>query len=294
MSELKVNTITGLGGQITITDPVAIGGSAQSGYELTVAGKTKTSQSIDVVTVAAEDFGVRIRAPFSSGASPGFGDSTIQFTSNSGTEYASIHAKNTSSLGIKTNGAERVTIDSVGTVTHAYKTVLVGDTTVNGLATFSPFVPVCTVQPARAEQLANKAYVDAQIALLNSQLSKYVHLETQIVVANGQDIYTAGCPREARIIHVQFAMHTGTGPYYAYAQMTINGVAKTKQLVGVVGALSQEDDTLAMQYFIAPTAKYYNLADTNGSATLTMTFTGNNNSGTGAYFLTTRITGYMT
>ena len=133
MSELKVNTITGLGGQITITDPVAIGGSAQSGYELTVAGKTKTSQSIDVVTVAVDDFGVRIRAPFSSTISPGFGDSTIQFTSNSGTEYASIHAKNTNSLGIKTNGAERVTIDSIGTVTHANKTVLAGDTTITGI-----------------------------------------------------------------------------------------------------------------------------------------------------------------
>jgi len=161
MSELKVNTITGLGGQITITDPVAIGGSAQSGYELTVAGKTKTSQSIDVVTVAVDDFGVRIRAPFSSTTSPGFGDSTIQFTSNIGTEYASIHAKNTSSLGIKTNGAERVTIDSVGTVTHAYKTVLVGDTTVNGIATFSP-VPVCATQCSLSTQLANKAYVDGK------------------------------------------------------------------------------------------------------------------------------------
>lgn len=133
MSELKVNTITGLGGQITITDPVAIGGSAQSGYELTVAGKTKTSQSIDVVTVAVDDFGVRIRAPLISTTSPGFGDSTIQFTSNSGTEYASIHAKNTSSLGIKTNGADRVTIDSFGTVTHTGKTVLAGDTTITGI-----------------------------------------------------------------------------------------------------------------------------------------------------------------
>jgi len=286
MSELKVNTITGLGGQVTITDPVAIGGSAQSGYELTVAGKTKTSQSIDVVTIAAEDFGVRIRAPFSSGTSPGFGDSTIQFTSNSGTEYASIHARNTNSLGIKTNGAERVTIDSVGTVTHANKTVLVGDTTVNGLATFFP-VPLCTALPAAPAQLANKAYVDAQIALLNSQLSKYVHLETQIVVHSGQDIYAAGCPREARLIHVQFSIQTGGGPWYSYARMTINGVAKTNQLVGVVAATASKDNIEIMQYFIAPTAKFYNPADTNGSAILTMTH-GDGNP------IVTRITGYAT
>ena len=288
MSELKVNTITGLGGQITITDPVAIGGSAQSGYELTVAGKTKTSQSIDVVTVAAEDFGVRIRAPFSSGTNPGLGDSTIQFTSNSGTEYASIHAKNTNSLVIKTNGAERVTIDSIGTVTHAYKTVLVGDTTVNGLATFSPFVPVCTILPAQPSQLTNKAYVDAQIALLNSQLSKYMLLETPISVGNGTNIYNAGVPRTARLIHVQYTVDTGHGPRWQTASMTINGQVRANRTVGMVHAHGDDDGTGTMQYFTMPTVKYYYPTDTTSSAILNFDY------GSGDSYGYMQITGYTT
>jgi hypothetical protein len=114
MSELKVNTISGLGGTVKINNPVGIGGVNRSGYDLSVEGKVNMEGSVEVVTVPASNFGVRIRAPLTATTSPGFGDSTLQFTNNQGsTEWASLHAKSDSSLSIRVNNTERLTIDAV-------------------------------------------------------------------------------------------------------------------------------------------------------------------------------------
>jgi len=161
MSELKVNTISGLGGTVKINNPVGIGGVNRSGYDLSVEGKVNMEGSVEVVTVPASNFGVRIRAPLTATTSPGFGDSTLQFTNNQGsTEWASLHAKSDSSLSIRVNNTERLTIDAAETTRFLDKTQFVKDASFEKATNFANQPPTCSVLPTIGNHLANKTYVD--------------------------------------------------------------------------------------------------------------------------------------
>jgi len=168
MSELKVNEITGLGGTVKINDPVGLGAVARSGYQLNSNGKVNVEGSVEVVTVPASNFGVRIRAPINSTTSPGFGDSTLQFTNNQGTtEWASFHAKSNASLEIKTDGDNAIVIDNAQTINHLGASLFTNRATfnnsmdVNGQATFgNTVIPKCGGVPTVADHLTNKNYVD--------------------------------------------------------------------------------------------------------------------------------------
>lgn len=168
MSELKVNEITGLGGTVKINDPVGMGAVARSGYQLNTNGKINVEGSVEVVTVPASNFGVRIRAPINSTTSPGFGDSTLQFTNNQGTtEWASIHAKSDASLDIRTDGDSALTINNAQTINHLGASLFNNTATfnnliqVNGQAIFAnTVVPRCGGAPTLNDHLANKIYVD--------------------------------------------------------------------------------------------------------------------------------------
>ncbi len=177
MSELKVNTISGLGGTVKINNPVGIGGVNRSGYDLSVEGKVNMEGSVEVVTVPASNFGVRIRAPLTATTSPGFGDSTLQFTNNQGsTEWASLHAKSDSSLQIKTNSTSAMEISPSQVINHLGSSLFTNTATFsntsqfNGQATFADAViPKCGGTPTVSAHLANKAYVDQKFTpALNS------------------------------------------------------------------------------------------------------------------------------
>ena len=287
MSELKVNEISGLGGTVKINGQVGLP-SIVGTNKLTVDGTIRAEGSIEVVTVSAETYGVKVKGP----QSPSTGDSIIKFTSYTETERAAISAKDDRSLVIGTNGIERFTIDSVGLITHKYKSAFTGTSQFDGVATFSP-VPECRTQCSASQQLANKAYVDAQIALLNSQLnsqlSKYILLEPVINIGSGTNIYSVGVPRTARLIHVQYTVDTGTGPFYQTASMTINGVVRASRNVGNVYAHGSKDGTGTTQYFTMPTAKYYGLESGTESAILNIDY-----GGAGPYGYGMQITGYTT
>ena len=158
MSELKVNEISGLGGTVKINGQVGLP-SIVGTNKLTVDGTIRAEGSIEVVTVSAESYGVKVKGP----QSPSTGDSIIKFTSYTETERAAISAKDDKSLVIGTNGIERFTIDSTGLITHKFKSAFTGTSQFDGVATFSP-VPVCAAQCTALTQLANKAYVDGKIA----------------------------------------------------------------------------------------------------------------------------------
>jgi hypothetical protein len=127
MSELKVNVISGLGGTVKINGQVGLP-TVVGTNKLTVDGTIRAEGSIEVVTVSAQTYGVKVKGP----QSPATGDSIIKFTNYSDAERAAILAKDNNSLSIKTNGTERFSIDNTGAVTHLFKTVLVGDTAIGG------------------------------------------------------------------------------------------------------------------------------------------------------------------
>ena len=168
MSELKVNTISGIAGSVKVNDPVGIGAVAKSGYDLNVDGKVNLEGSVEVITVPASNFGVRIRAPLTATTSPGFGDSTLQFTNNQGTtEWASLHAKSDASLDIRTDGDSALTINNAQVINHLGASLFTNTATfnnamqVNGQAIFAASViPQCGGVPTTTTHLTNKAYVD--------------------------------------------------------------------------------------------------------------------------------------
>ena len=182
MSELKVNEISGLGGTVKINGQVGLP-SIVGTNKLTVDGTIRAEGSIEVVTVSAETYGVKVKGP----QSPSTGDSIIKFTSYTETERAAISAKDDRSLVIGTNGIERFTIDSVGLITHKYKSAFTGTSQFDGVATFSP-VPECRTQCSASQQLANKAYVDGKIgtdiaAIPKSSFGDYVAIGTGTFLA---------------------------------------------------------------------------------------------------------------
>jgi len=168
MSELKVNTISGIAGSVRVNDPVGIGAVAKSGYDLNVDGKVNLEGSVEVITVPASNFGVRIRAPQTATTSPGFGDATLQFTNYAGTtEWASMHAKTDSSLQIITNNAAALNISSAQVIDHIGQSLFTNKATFNNATQFNgqaiferSVIPQCGGTPTVSTHLANKAYVD--------------------------------------------------------------------------------------------------------------------------------------
>lgn len=278
MSELKVNEISGLGGTVKINGQVGLP-SIVGTNKLTVDGTIRAEGSIEVVTVSAETYGVKVKGP----QSPSTGDSIIKFTSYSEIERAAISAKNDRSLVIGTNSVERFTIDSVGLITHKYKSAFTGTSQFDGIATFSP-VPVCATQCLSPQQLANKEYVDRKIASDIAAIpaaDRYYVLDPPIKSPSGFNtynfsIYGLGIPRTARLIHLQYANDTGQGPVFQYASMTINGASKNYRAVGVQYAHGGKDGTGIMQYFTMPTAKYYTGTE-SPSDTAVLNFSGGDN-----------------
>ena len=186
MSELKVNTISSLGDTVKINNPVGVGGVNRSGYQLSVEGKVNMEGSVEVVTVPASNFGVRIRAPLTATTSPGFGDSTLQFTNNQGgTEWASLHAKSDRSLQIRTNSNSAMEISPSQVINHLGSSLFTNTATFsntsqfNGQATFAnTVIPKCGGVPTVGDHLANKTYVDSAskgsiqfISMANAPLS---------------------------------------------------------------------------------------------------------------------------
>jgi len=207
MSELKVNTISGLGDTVKINNPVGIGGVNRSGYELSVEGKVNMEGSVEVVTVPASNFGVRIRAPITATTSPGFGDSTLQFTNNQGgTEWASLHAKSNSSLGIRVNNTERLTIDPGETTRFLDKTQFAKDasfekaTGFSGQATFSTQPPICSILPTLNGHLANKQYVDTKFLPALSTIRAWSSWPNQTYAYGGCNVYAGNSGAFAEVL----------------------------------------------------------------------------------------------
>lgn len=193
MSELKVNTISSLGDTVKINNPVGIGGVNRTGYQLSVEGKVNMEGSVEVVTVPASNFGVRIRAPLTATTSPGFGDSTLQFTNNQGsTEWASLHAKSDRSLQIITNNNSAMEISPSQVINHLGSSLFTNTATFsntsqfNGQATFADAViPKCGGVPTLGSHLVNLDY-------LNSAASKVYSVgENEITTTVSKTIVVA-------------------------------------------------------------------------------------------------------
>ena len=163
MSELKVNEISGLGGTVSIKGQVGIPTIVGSN-KLTVDGNIQTQGSIEVTTVSAQSFGVNIKGS----QTPSTGDSILKFTSYANDDRASIVAKNNKSLVLSTNGTERVTIDSTGTVINNFKSEFIGDSLFKNNCIFenailfnsdvnfsSTSIPKCAGIPSTPYQLVN-------------------------------------------------------------------------------------------------------------------------------------------
>jgi hypothetical protein len=236
MSELKVNTISGIAGSVRVNDPVGIGAVAKSGYDLNVDGKVNLEGSVEVITVPASNFGVRIRAPQTATTSPGFGDATLQFTNYAGTtEWASMHAKTDSSLQIRTNNAPALNISSAQVIDHIGQSLFTNKATFNNATQFNgqaiferSVIPQCGGTPTVSAHLANKAYVDQEISL---KAPKYYWLaQSGIPVGAWVSLNSLGVPVGARGVRIFVRLHTGQGPD--------NSFAKTRSVNLTTGAIT--------------------------------------------------------
>lgn len=174
MSELKVNNISSVGSAIKINAPVGIKTAppTTAGDSLYVSGNTDIEGSVEVVTVQAQNYGVRIKSPANNGTS------ILQFTNNSGTtERASIYADSQNGLNFSTAGTVKATINSTGLFTANGQSRFVGNATfdsplvtvnqaldVNGKAIFDTVVPeiptTLTTAINSPQHMVNKDYVD--------------------------------------------------------------------------------------------------------------------------------------
>jgi hypothetical protein len=163
MSELKVNNISAVGSGIKISNPVGIRTAAPTtaGDALYVSGNTDIEGSVEVVTVQAQNYGVRIKSPANNGTS------ILQFTNNSGTtERAAIYADSTNGLTISTAGTPKVSVNSTGLLTALQQSRFVGASTfenqmnINGQAQFNNLAPLCSIIPTLGSHLVNLDYLN--------------------------------------------------------------------------------------------------------------------------------------
>lgn len=224
MSELKVNTISGIAGSVRVNDPVGIGAVAKSGYDLNVDGKVNLEGSVEVITVPASNFGVRIRAPLTATTSPGFGDSTLQFTNNQGTtEWASLHAKSDASLEIRTDNDPALTINNSQVINHLGASLFTNTATfnnsvrVNGQATFD-VIPQCGVVPTITTHLTNKAYVDTKFLPQLSTIKAWSSWPNQIYAYPSCNVYAGNSGAFSEVL-------TGTWIVIAWT-WTMSGCSK--------------------------------------------------------------------
>jgi hypothetical protein len=266
MSELKVNTISGIAGSVKVNDPVGIGAVAKSGYDLNVDGKVNLEGSVEVITVPASNFGVRIRAPLTATTSPGFGDSTLQFTNNQGTtEWASLHAKSDASLEIRTDNDPALTINNAQVINHLGASLFTNTATfnnamqVNGQAIFAASViPQCGGVPTTTTHLTNKAYVDNAV-----KTAKRFYFTSQIQIPVNAWVSLkniAGVPYGAYSVRITVTMHTGQGPDIVYAETkggSSGKITSTKRAIGWAASLGDKGDAGSQMTGEIPCIGYY-------------------------------------
>ena len=259
MSELKVNEISGLGeilkinGQVGL--PVIVGTN-----KLSVNGNVYAEGSVEVVTVSAQTYGIKIKGP----ASPSTGNSIIKFTSYANDERAYIAAKNDNTLLLGTSGVDRLTIDSTGKITHKFKSEFVGKSQFLNTTTFSR-PPICVDEPQVASELANKQYVDRKFAELDTTTQVYQVFETPVGVnfTSGGALSTINVPKNAKMIHGHMWRDTPQGPDFVYGWTVVDGVQRARRLIHGVYAHGRKDGTGTFNSFVLPCAKYYGKVDTD-------------------------------
>ena len=174
MSELKVNKISALGTGVTVSNPVGINTSAPTtaGDALYVGGNTDIVGAVEVVTVQAENYGVRIKAPANNSSS------VLQFTNNAGTQRSFIAGDVNNNIvfatGAGTATRNRMIIngtsgllsalyasDFSGDANFRAASTFAGNTTFNGQATFNNVAPLCSIIPTLGSHLVNLDYLNS-------------------------------------------------------------------------------------------------------------------------------------
>lgn len=133
MSELKVNAISGLGNAgVKINAAVGINTAPPTATQdgLYVKGNVDVNGAIEVVTVTAENYGVRIKSPNNTS------NSTLQFTDLAGVERGYIRATPSNVLGINAGGITGMTI-SQATIDHLINSRFSNDATFNDVTSFN-------------------------------------------------------------------------------------------------------------------------------------------------------------
>lgn len=229
MSELKVDKISALGTGVNVNNPVGIRTAAPTaaGDALYVNGNTDVYGSVEVVTVQAENYGVRIKAPANNT------NSILQFTNNTGTQRAFVSADASNNLILGSGTQNRVTINGAsGLLSALYASDFAGDanfrsaanfagnSVFNGQATFNNTSPSCSILPTLGRHLVNLDY-------LNSSASKvYVfgnNESTQNSKVHTQNI-AAGTYIMVAFVGYQQNADTG-GVWTAYLNLNISGVS---------------------------------------------------------------------
>ena len=259
MSEIKVNEISGLGeilkinGQVGL--PVIVGTN-----KLSVNGNVYEEGSVEVVTVSAQTYGIKIKGP----VSPSTGNSIIKFTSYANDERAHIAAKNDNTLLLGTSGVDRLTIDSTGKIIHKYESEFVGKSQFLNTTTFSS-PPICVDEPQIASELANKQYVDRKFLELDTATQVYQVFETPVGVnfVNGSKLSTINVPKNAKMIHGHMWRDTPQGPDFVRGWTVVDGIRRAERYIHGVYAHARKDGTGTFNEFVLPCAKYYGFQETD-------------------------------
>ena len=161
MSELKVNSIKSLDtGGIRINSSVGINTTPPT-QGLNVSGRLSVlDNGLEVVTVASENYGVKIKAP------PTNKNAVLQFTDNDGeTERAFVAANSNNDLIFNT-GTTAAVISGAGLFECLYDSLFRGTTTFKGTTQFqgqatfdSNVIPKTVGVPEVNDHLVNLAYI---------------------------------------------------------------------------------------------------------------------------------------
>jgi hypothetical protein len=202
MSELKVNSIAPLTTTgIRFNSPVGINTNAPTSG-LQISGKLNViDNNIEVVTVGAQNYGIKIKA------APSTGDSVLQFANYDGSERAHIKSSVLGDLIFNTGGATAAVMGSDGVFNMLQKTIFNRPVTVNATSRFnnqanflSNFIPKCSGVPTVDDHLVNFAYLKRFVLGTNT-------IKTWQVFGNIDNGGRGGCCR-------YFNGSTSTGSYY--------------------------------------------------------------------------------